>query len=100
MSKTYRDKERWRAKNYYKNEPPEYEWFGPFRIFLGHNKKDPNEPQWGKLHKYCCVDNYGNYKWWRRWSHKKMRRKTKIMLSQGKYDLLPIKPENIDYIMC
>ena len=100
MSKTYRDKKRWLADRYYQSRPPEYEWFGPFRIFLGHNPKDINEPEWDKLHRYCCVDNYGNYKWWRTYTHKKYRRLTRKLIHLERYDDLPKKPENIDWRMC
>jgi hypothetical protein len=97
MSKTYRDKLRYQAKDYYSRQPSEYEWIGPFRIFLGHNPKDINEPEWWSLHRFYTVQNYGNAKWWHRWANRKHRRTARKLIRAGHYDAIPRKPENVDW---
>lgn len=98
MSKTHRDKLRYQAKHRWKNEPPEYEWFGPFRIFLGHNKKDVHEPPWHRIWRYSVHSNHNNQaKYWHRWSNRKYRRLVKKLIKQERYGEIPLKPENVDW---
>lgn len=97
MSKTYIDQLRYDAKGFYDRQPPEYEWLGPFRIFLGHNKKDLNEPDWRRLNRTWCVDNYANAEWWRKWSNRNFRRRNKQLLHQERYEELLLKPVSVDY---
>lgn len=102
MSKTYKHMRRYKAKHYYENEPSEYLWIGPFRLFLGHNKKDLNEPDWHRLYRFGhSHSNHNNQeKYWFTWSNRKFRRLSKKLIRQGRYDELPHKPENVDWSIC
>lgn len=88
---------RYKAKHY--ESPDEYIWIGPFRLFTGH-KKDLSEPVWRTLARHCyiCASNHNNQaKYWYTNSKRKFRRKTRQLIKQGRYDELPVKPENVDW---
>lgn len=102
MSKTYIHMRRYHAKHYYKNQPEEYVWLGPFRMFLGHNKKDIHEPNWDTLYRYNhSHSNHTNMeKFWFRNSNRKYRRLVKKLIRQERYGDIPHKPENVDWSIC
>lgn len=103
MSKTYIHMRRYHAKHYYEKEPEEYQWIGPFRLFLGHNKRDIHEPDWDTLYRFSCCHS-GNHaneaKYWFTWASRKFRRRSKQLIRQGRYDELPHKPDNVDWHIC
>ena len=94
---------RYHAKHYYKNRPEQYVWIGPFRVFIGHEKKDINEPEWRSLSRFRCGmrNSHNNQaKYWYRWSNRRFRRIVKKLIHQGRYDDLPVKPDNVDWTIC
>ena len=97
MSKTYIDQLRYDAKNYYSRQPNLCDWFGPFLVFMGHPKKDLNEPIWRTLSRSHAVDNYGGAGWWRRWSNRKYRRMNRQLIRKGREDEINKRPTDIDY---
>jgi hypothetical protein len=104
MSKTYIQMRRYRAAQYYKNRTSRlYDYIGPFRIFMGHSKRDLMEPADWSLHRYPCHwhNNHKNQaKYWFTWSKRRFRRETRKLLNTGRYDEIPQKPENVDWHIC
>jgi len=83
MSRTYRDKARYHAKHY--------------SFSSWNDKKNINEPEWWKINRFNSSSDCA--KFWFNFSYRKLRRDTKRMIQEERYDEIPKKPINVDWMI-